>query len=99
MPINGAIAMSPSAIMAAVDRAIVTRLASPATADEAALRRFSKFLHIQDPKSALAAAQAISVRGVAAFGFRIGKKDKQPPRRMEDLVDLRGRQWDEGTSC
>lgn len=95
VPINGAIAMSPSAIMAAVDRAIVARLASMATADERALGRLSKLLHIQDPKSALDAAKAISDRGIAAFGFRIGKKDNQPPRHMEDLVDLRGRQWDE----
>ena len=95
VPINGAIAMSPGAIMAAVDRAIVTRLAGTATADEGALGRLSKLLHIQDPKSALDAAKAISDRGVAAFGFRIGRKDSQSPRHMEDLVDLRGRQWDE----
>ena len=50
VPINGAIAMSPSAIMAAVDRAIVTRLAGTATADEGALGRLSKLLHIQDPQ-------------------------------------------------
>ena len=95
VPINGAIAMSPSAIMATVDRAIVTRLANVATADKGALNRLSKLLHIQDPRSALDAARAISDRGVAAFGFRIGKRDSQPPRHMEDLVDLRGRQWDE----
>ncbi len=95
VPINGAIAMSPRAIMAAVDRAIATRLASTATTDKRALDRLSKLLHIPEAEAALAAAKAISDRGVAAFGFRIGKKDNQSPRHMEDLVDLRGRQWAE----
>ena len=95
VPINGAIAMSPRGIMGAVDRAIVTRLANTATGDEGALGRLSKLLQIGDPNSALDAAKAISDRGIAAFGFSIGKKDKQPPRHMEDLVDLRGKQWNE----
>ena len=97
--LDGALAMSPSEIMAAVDEAIAHRLAQDLidARDEeetaSSAQRFAALLGQAALGDALSAARGILDRGVSAMGFSIGAKGEAPPDTLPQVARLRGRYW------
>lgn len=97
--IDGALAMSPLEIMAAVDRAIAHRLAQDLVdarndAEQAdSAHRLATLLGQTSLDNAKSTAKGILNRGVSAMGFSIGAKGDPPPVTLLQAADRRARAW------
>ena len=98
--LDGAEAMCPAEIMAAVDEAIVTRLATDwrtATNPEAKKRLWFRIADLAKNDAPVrdigAFISGIADRGVSAMGFTLGPKRGQPPATLRQLHALRGKEW------
>ena len=97
--LDGALAMSPPEIMAAVDEAIARRLAQDCVESEGkrgaadAARRLASFLGQKQFANMRSAARGIMDRGVSAMGFSIGAKGGSKPGTMAEAARQRGADW------
>jgi len=97
--LDGALAMSPPEIMAAVDEAIAHRLSQDLidsrSDDETAssAHRLAALLGRAATGNALSTARGILDRGVSAMGLSIGAQGKSPPETLPQAARLRGRDW------
>ena len=99
--LDGALAMSPPELMAAVDEGIAKRLAldlieqTDAVEATSPAQRLAALLGQGALRNARTAARGILDRGVSAMGFSIGAKGTTPPATLPEVVRLRGRDWAE----
>ncbi|MCY3795753.1 MAG: hypothetical protein OXG51_15460 [Gammaproteobacteria bacterium] len=96
--LDGALAMSPLEIMAAVDEAIARRLAQDLVGRdgdgaEHSVRQLAALLGRKALDNAQSVAQGILDRGVSAMGLSIGPRGEAPPSTLPQAVRLRGRDW------
>ena len=97
--LDGALALSPPEIMAAVDDAIASWLSGdlvkagdPASQNRSA-QRLAGFLGEDSLRNALSVAKDIQSRGFSAMGFSVGAKTEPCPETIQHAYRLRGKHW------
>ena len=98
VPMDGALTMSPRAIMGAVDEAVAAHLARDLVEakDQDAASSTDQLAALFGQRAwdnARLVAQGILDRGFSAMGFTIGGKATPPPETVLDLPALRGQHW------
>ena len=94
--LDGAVALSPDEVMAAIDEAIAKRLAADLVTGRGgkqAERDLAAFLGCEALRGALSVARGIQTRGISAMGSSVGGAGEPRPDTIQHAARLRGRKW------